>query len=361
MASFPRLLLALSLVPVAAGCGVVKVNGKDPFGSTSTSSATESASPSLGGGELEPESKLTARFCSELAKRSAPVMARIDGASKETDPRKQFAAYGQALKAAREIELGLQAEFDAAYKRASDAASKKNVASTPGWGYGTTNNANYLQLSEATIAAIAGGAAAAAKTGMPFATDLERGIKAGDVNPMGNSACTTPRRTELLRELEATKKQLPKHYRLGAQLGEEDLPVKPQDLVAIEGGLATAGESPVIRAEGGRPIMGNCRATNRFSHWDSTGHARYEEDCDRVGGRGVVLQVTVKKATRLVPPEAGTLATGDYLGVVARVISTKKAVSKKGDVTTTTHTVEVEPLVVTKVGRKNASTLAYQF
>lgn len=59
------------------------------------------------------------------------------------------------------------------------------------------------------------------------------------------------------------------------------------------------------------------------------------------------------------PPAGGTIAVGDYLGVVGRVLSVKKTVKTKGDQTTTSHLVEVEPMVVTKVGRKNAKTLEY--
>lgn len=341
----------LALTTTLPACGLVKVNGAEPGtpGTTRTSAA---------GGGLETETELTTRFCGELANRMKPVEAKLDEARREKDAKKQLALFGQAHRSAREIERALQPEFDAEYQAKSRAALKANVASTPGYGYGSSSNGNHLQLTETSIAALAGGAGVMAASGLPFAKDEERGILAGDVNILGSTACETPKRKEHLATLAANVQKLPKTIDLGNAVREEPPAVKAGDLVKIGGGVVKAGESPSIKLVGGRPVYNNCRPTNRFDHFDSNGVAHYEEACDYAGGREVTLTVVVKNVGPHLPP--GTkLVASDYLGVVGRVVSSGTKVTTKGSLVTTAHVVEITPIAVVQTGHAGKETFAF--
>ena len=219
-------------------------------------------------------------------------------------------------------------------------------------GYLTSkNDGNILQLSEAALQALASALKVMADSGLPFATSAENGIPAEAVVEGGTSACRSPRRKALRAEISASVNALPRPFEVSGWKLENDLPVKAGDLVRVRGGIVGEGESPTIRmVTNSRGMVKNCRPTNRFSHFDATGRARYYEECEHIGTREVVIIVKVKALRPLLAANV-TLKTGDYVSVVARLSTVARAVTQSRGLTTTTHSIQVEPVVVLEVSR----------
>jgi hypothetical protein len=187
---------------------------------------------------------------------------------------------------------------------------------------------------------------------LSFASSNEHGIRAQQVQFTADSACRSDERRSLWRQINENQKEHVRPFDIRAWGREADMPVKAGDLVSIEGGLVSVGANPTIKLAGGQPVYTNCRTTNRFSHFDSTGSARYEEECQYAGGNELITLATVKDIRPFLPAEASELKVGDFLKLTARLVSASKKVTKKGKLTTTTHTVELTPVVVEQVARE---------
>lgn len=337
-----RYLAPFVVAPLVAGCTFVTQVGAG--GGVSLSGGSGASS-----GGLETEDALTNRWCATLEDRLAEPAARLAAAKSEPDPRKALAIHGQVHRDAEAIQVQVQSEFDAEYVQNSRAAMK---ASLSGAGYNSTNNGNHFQISLVGLRAVAGGAQIMAKTGLPYAQSNDHGIRARDVQFTADSACKSDERRSLWHQINESRRAHPRPFDILAWGREADMPVKAGDLVSIEGGLVSAGASPTIKLAGGKPVYTNCRTTNRFSHFDSTGEARYEEVCQYAGGNELITLATVKDIGPFLPAEASELKVADGLKLTARLVSISKKVVTKGKLTTTTHTVELTPVVVEQVARE---------
>lgn len=336
-----RYLAPFALAPLLVGCTLVTRVGAG--GGVNFSSGSRASS-----GGIEGENSLTERWCATLEERLAEPAARLAAAKSESDPRRALAIHGQVRRDAETIQYQVQEEFNAEYERNGKAVMKANLG---GIGYNSTNNGNNFQISVVGLRAVAGGTQIMAKNGLPFASDNEHGIRAQQVQFASDSACKSDERRSLWRQINENQKEDVRPFDIHSWGREDDMPVKAGDLVSVEGGLVSAGANPTIKLAGGRPIYNNCRTTNRFSHFDSNGNARYEEECQYAGGRELVTLTTVKDIRPFLPAEASELKVGDRLKLTARLVSVSKKVTKKGTLTTTTHTVELTPVVVEQVAR----------
>lgn len=335
------------------GCGLIQVS------SPGLTSAKRGGGASIDG--LERQDDLTARYCRLVDERMAPIRKDLATLKAKDPSTATIAGLADLRTRAQDLEQQAQVEFDADYKTQSDIAFKKGLASTPEWGYGTTNNPAQLYRSETTIEVLLAGATAMSKGPLPYAEVPSHGFTARDLqDEYGPGACNSDRRKDLVRQLTAARKAIPVVKALSS-VSDEDLPFQAGDWVRVDGEVATAGESPTTRFAAGRPTYKNCRETNRFDHFDANGHARYVEECDRAGGRGVDLTITFRKLGAVLPADVKKVGVGDYVSAYARVVSRSKKVVQKGDVTTTVHTLEVEPLVLTGHKTKGAKNLTYQY
>lgn len=347
----PRTALLLLLALATPGCGIV--NLQTPGGAPRLATTAADAAPAPD--HPENPARLEARHCELLAKETSAAGARLAAfqpTGKAFDDLKTLAGIRRE---ADERTRAVQEAFDAAYRE----NSRKNVKHMdyPNE-YRTTNNTSAFGTSLVAAKATAKYVEIAGKLGVPPSASSTDYLTVND-RVIDASACVTP---ELLAAQKAARPGPPVKVVDLDSLRQDfatDLPIKPGDMIAFGGDVASAGKTLVLRREHGNPIFTNCRDTNQVDRIEN-GRVEYVRTCDRAGGVGLVLAVKVTPADAAVPYALGTVKAKDRVWLRGRVVRYAKSSKKEpGNVQTTTHDIEIEPVVVTNVDRAGKSLFAF--
>lgn len=351
MHSNTTLAFALALVFATTGCGLVSIQTP---GKNAPHVATTSANAAPAPDHPEDPARLETRHCELLAKETSAAAARLAAFQPSGKPFDDLKVLASIRREADEKSLAVQAAFDEAYRD----NSRKNVkhADYPNE-YRTTNNTSAIGTSLVAAKATARYAEIASKLNLP--ASASRDYLGVDDRIVPASACATP---ELVAAQKAAQPGASAKVTDLDSLHQDfaaDLPIKPGDMIAFGGDVATTGKTLVIRREHGNPILANCRDTNQVDRIEN-GRVEYVRTCDRAGGVGLVIAVKVVPADASVPYALGTLKAKDRVWLRGRVVRYAKSEKlSAGNVKTTTHDVEIEPVVVTNVDRAGKSLFAF--
>ncbi len=347
-------VLASSLLVAGAlalgGCGLVKI--QTPAGSTlSTTGADAAPAPD----HPEDPKRLEARHCELLAKETAPAGARLASFQPSGKPLDDLAVLVKIRREADARTQAVQTAFDRAYEESSTKNVKHNDFPRD---YGTTNNTSRLGTSLVAAQATARYRELAAKLAVPDSKSGE--WMTVDERIIDGNACVT---SELVAARKAARASdgAAKVVDLDAlkQDFAADLPIKPGDVIAFGGDVASAGKALVLRREHGNQVLANCRDTNQVDRIEN-GRVEYVRTCDRAGGVGLVLAVKVTPPDAVAPFALGKLQVKDRVWLRGRVVRYAKSTKREaGNVQTTVHDVEIEPLVVINVDRAGKSLFAF--
>ena len=304
-------------------------------GGTTTTSAT--------GSDLESERALTARYCALVERRTAPLATRLTQADQTTDVLAALVIYGDVAKQSRAIVDELQTQFDAEYSTNMNRSSKESVNDR---GYDKGNNPNSLNWSKVELLADIGAMTRMRDAAIPPSKSFDHGIAQ---TARAADACATPESRALFKKLGEIKVPEPT-FRVHYWTMEDAMPAKSGDLVEIGFGVANTTPDVVVRRQFGPPVTKNCRNTSRVWQIQENGRVEYEQECEYAGGRRIVVQVTLKGASKLVPASIG-VRTGDFVHAIGRLAAIKRTVATVGNLTTTTHELVVDVTAVTEVDR----------
>lgn len=347
----PRTTLLLALATLATtGCGLVNV--QTPGGAPRLATTAADAAPAPD--HPESPARLEARHCELLAKETSAAAARLAAFQPSGKAFDDLKLLTGIRREADEKARAVQEAFDAAYRE----NSRKNVkhADYPNE-YRTTNNTSSLGTSLVAAKATAKYVEIAAKLGVPPSASSDY-LTVND-RVIESSACVTP---ELLAAQKAARPGAPTKVVDLDSLHQDfaaDLPIKPGDMIAFGGDVASSGKTLVVRREHGNQVLANCRDTNQVDRIEN-GRVEYVRTCDRAGGVGLVLAVKVTPPDAAAPFALGTVKPKDRVWLRGRVTRYAKSAKKEaGNVLTTTHDIEIEPAVVTNVERAGKSLFAF--